>query len=88
MASKQAFVIFFRSQPSELYAVESNRYFMTRRFDRDGEKKAHTLLTAVFLQEMHFKSSETNTTAYLCTDKTRTAATGIELFSGKLNQEN
>lgn len=49
MASKQAFVIFFRSQPSELYAVESNRYFMTRRFDRDGEKKAHTqTLAAIY----------------------------------------
>ena len=49
MASKQAFVIFFRSQPSELYTVEGNRHFMTRRLDRDGEKKAHTqTLAAIY----------------------------------------
>ena len=49
MASKQSFVIFFRSQPSELYTVEGNRHFMTRRFDRDGEKKAHTqTLAAIY----------------------------------------
>ncbi|MCH5332284.1 MAG: HipA domain-containing protein, partial [Alistipes sp.] len=35
--------------PSELYAVEGNRHFMTRRFDRDGEKKAHTqTLAAIY----------------------------------------
>ena len=49
MASKQAFVIFFRSQLSELYAVEGNCHFMTRRFDRDGDKKAHTqTLAAIY----------------------------------------
>lgn len=35
--------------PSELYAVEGNRHFMTRRFDRDGDKKAHTqTLAAIY----------------------------------------
>mgnify|MGYP002868362182 CR=1 FL=1 len=28
--------------PSELYPVEGNNHFMTKRFDRDGEKKLHT----------------------------------------------
>lgn len=35
--------------PSELYAVEGNNHFMTRRFDRDGEKKVHTqTLAAIY----------------------------------------
>lgn len=35
--------------PSELYAVEGNHHFMTRRFDRDGEKKVHTqTLAAIY----------------------------------------
>ena len=28
--------------PSELYPVEGNNHFMTKRFDRDGKKKLHT----------------------------------------------
>ena len=28
--------------PSELYPVEGNNHFLTKRFDRDGEKKIHT----------------------------------------------
>lgn len=28
--------------PSELYSVENNRHFMTKRFDREGTKKVHT----------------------------------------------
>ena len=28
--------------PSELYPVEDNNHFMTKRFDRDGKKKLHT----------------------------------------------
>ena len=28
--------------PSELYSVEGNNHFMTKRFDRDGKKKLHT----------------------------------------------
>ena len=28
--------------PSELYSVDGNNHFMTKRFDRDGEKKLHT----------------------------------------------
>lgn len=28
--------------PSELYPVDGNNHFMTKRFDRDGEKKIHT----------------------------------------------
>ena len=28
--------------PSELYTVEGNNHFMTKRFDRDGEEKVHT----------------------------------------------
>ena len=35
--------------PSELYPVEGNNHFMTKRFDRDGEKKLHTqTLAAIY----------------------------------------
>ncbi len=35
--------------PSELYAVENNRHFMTKRFDRNGTKKVHTqTLAAIY----------------------------------------
>ena len=35
--------------PSELYAVEGNNHFLTKRFDRDGEKKLHTqTLAAIY----------------------------------------
>ena len=35
--------------PSELYPVEGNCHFMTKRFDRDGEKKLHTqTLAAIY----------------------------------------
>lgn len=35
--------------PSELYAVEGNNHFMTKRFDRDVEKKIHTqTLAAIY----------------------------------------
>ena len=35
--------------PSELYPVEGNNHFMTKRFDRDGEKKIHTqTLAAIY----------------------------------------
>ncbi|MBR3454666.1 MAG: HipA domain-containing protein [Bacteroidaceae bacterium] len=35
--------------PSELYSVEGNNHFMTKRFDRDGEKKVHTqTLAAIY----------------------------------------
>ena len=35
--------------PSELYTVEGNNHFMTKRFDRDGEKKLHTqTLAAIY----------------------------------------
>lgn len=35
--------------PSELYTVEGNNHFMTKRFDRDGEKKIHTqTLAAIY----------------------------------------
>lgn len=35
--------------PSELYPVDGNNHFMTKRFDRDGEKKIHTqTLAAIY----------------------------------------
>lgn len=35
--------------PSELYAVEENNHFMTKRFDRNGTKKVHTqTLAAIY----------------------------------------
>lgn len=35
--------------PSELYAVENNKHFMTKRFDRNGTKKVHTqTLAAIY----------------------------------------
>ena len=35
--------------PSELYPVEGNNHFMTKRFDREGEKKVHTqTLAAIY----------------------------------------
>ena len=35
--------------PSELYSVEGNNHFMTKRFDRDGEQKVHTqTLAAIY----------------------------------------
>ena len=35
--------------PSELYPVEGNNHFITKRFDRDGEKKLHTqTLAAIY----------------------------------------
>ena len=35
--------------PSELYKVEGNNHFMTKRFDRNGEKKVHTqTLAAIY----------------------------------------
>ena len=35
--------------PSELYSVDGNNHFMTKRFDRDGEKKIHTqTLAAIY----------------------------------------
>ncbi len=35
--------------PSELYTVDSNNHFMTRRFDRNGTKKIHTqTLAAIY----------------------------------------
>ena len=35
--------------PSELYSVEGNNHFMTKRFDRDGERKVHTqTLAAIY----------------------------------------
>lgn len=35
--------------PSKLYSVEGNNHFMTKRFDRDGEKKIHTqTLAAIY----------------------------------------
>lgn len=35
--------------PSELYAIENNRHFMTKRFDRNGTKKVHTqTLAAIY----------------------------------------
>lgn len=38
-----------RMMPSELYAVENNKHFMTKRFDRDGTKKMHTqTLAAIY----------------------------------------
>lgn len=38
-----------RMMPSGLYPVEGNNHFMTKRFDRDGEKKVHTqTLAAIY----------------------------------------
>jgi len=38
-----------RMMPSGLYIVEGNKHFMTKRFDRDGEKKVHTqTLAAIY----------------------------------------
>ena len=35
--------------PSELYSVDGNNHFLTKRFDRDGEKKIHTqTLAAIY----------------------------------------
>lgn len=35
--------------PSELYRVDANNHFLTKRFDRDGEKKIHTqTLAAIY----------------------------------------
>lgn len=35
--------------PSELYTVDGNNHFITKRFDRDGEKKIHTqTLAAIY----------------------------------------
>lgn len=35
--------------PSELYTVEGNNHFITKRFDRDGQKKVHTqTLAAIY----------------------------------------
>lgn len=35
--------------PSELYTVDGNNHFLTKRFDRDGEKKLHTqTLAAIY----------------------------------------
>lgn len=37
--------------PSELYAVEGNRHFITKRFDRDGHRKVHTQTLAALSPE-------------------------------------
>ena len=37
--------------PSELYRVDANNHFLTKRFDRDGEKKIHTQTLAAIYPE-------------------------------------
>ena len=37
--------------PSELYPVEGNNHFLTKRFDRDGERKLHTQTLAAICPE-------------------------------------
>ncbi len=37
--------------PSELYPVEGNNHFLTKRFDRDGDKKIHTQTLAAIYPE-------------------------------------
>lgn len=37
--------------PSRLYSIEGNNHFMTKRFDRDGEKKVHTQTLAAMCPE-------------------------------------
>lgn len=37
--------------PSELYHVDGNNHFLTKRFDRDGEKKIHTQTLAAIYPE-------------------------------------
>lgn len=37
--------------PSELYHVDGNNHFLTKRFDRDGEKKIHTQTLAAICPE-------------------------------------
>ena len=36
-----------RMMPSELYSADGNNHFLTKRFDRDGNKKVHTQTLAV-----------------------------------------
>lgn len=38
--------------PSELYPVEGNNHFLTKRFDRDGEKKIHTQTLAAICPDV------------------------------------
>lgn len=37
--------------PSRLYEIEGNRNFITKRFDRDGERKLHTQTLAAISPE-------------------------------------
>lgn len=46
---KLAILAGINMMPSELYPVDGNNHFMTKRFDRDGEKKIHTqTLAAIY----------------------------------------
>ena len=40
--------------PSRLYEIEGNRNFITKRFDRDGERKLHTQTLAAISPDMQF----------------------------------
>lgn len=40
-----------RMMPSKLYTVDGNNHFITKRFDRDGEKKLHTQTLAAICPE-------------------------------------
>lgn len=40
-----------RMMPSELYTVDGNNHFITKRFDRDGERKLHTQTLAAIRPE-------------------------------------
>ena len=40
-----------RMMPSKLYTVDGNNHFITKRFDRDGEKKLHTQTLAAISPE-------------------------------------
>ena len=42
-----------RMMPSELYAVEGNNHFITKRFDRDGERKKYTQTLAAINPEAY-----------------------------------